>query len=124
MIGQTIAHYKILERLVGAGKGVVCKARDLNLDRPVVLKFLPPDLPRAPETQRRSTHEVIACGDGMAGSRCKPATISMIHATIAIGNLAMKRPEKALSGSCRCLAATFSWHEEVFRVSTTCSDTR
>lgn len=60
LVGKNISHYKILEKLGGGGMGIVYKAQDLNLDRFVALKFLPPTFSLDEETKQRFIHEAKA----------------------------------------------------------------
>ena len=73
MIGKTISHYEILSELGRGGMGVVYKARDLDLERTVAIKFLPQHLSGDEEARRRFLHEA------RAASAHDHANIGVIH---------------------------------------------
>ena len=112
MIGRTLSHYRILEEISRGGMGIVYRALDLNLEREVALKVLPPELVADQERKRRFVQEAKAAAvlehpniavvyeiDEFEGENF--VVMELIHGEMLRDAFQLKRPEHAWSANGR-----------------------
>ena len=84
MVGKTISHYDITDKIGEGGMGVVYEAEDARIGRTVVLRFLSSHLPASDEARERFVREANAAGTVAAPLRAGRRTIAALIATFAL----------------------------------------
>ena len=112
MVGKTISHYKITAEIGRGGMGIVYKADDLKLDRPVALKFLAYHLRQDEEAHKRFVREAKAAAVLNHPNICTVDEIDEAngHTFIAMADLEGETLDEKIKAGKTCYGAAYAAH--------------